>query len=114
MAMNYRRNATSKDIGRTDSRKVAPDLNPKYRRKSDLTLGFVNCSAFVQSLAVQSTRQVNIDRMRSNAVTNQTTNPQDRASMVSNKSMIQAMAKITNEATNANKSIIDNSPSSKL
>jgi hypothetical protein len=118
--MNYRRNETYKDTRRRDSRKVAPDLNPKFRRKSDLTLGFVNSSSFVQSLAVQSTRQVNIDRMRSDAVTNQTTNPQARASNVSKDIMIQAMNKITNDATNANNAInpnklkTDNSPSSKL
>jgi hypothetical protein len=76
--MNTRRYETLKDLpGRRDTRKVAPDLNPrtKTKPKSDLTLAFVNSSDFIPSLAMQSERQVNIDRMRSNAVTNQTTNP---------------------------------------
>jgi hypothetical protein len=76
MAMNTRKCESLKELPRkTDSRKVAPVLNPKFKPKSDLTLGFVNSSNYVETLALRSERHRNIGRMRNNAVTNQTTNP---------------------------------------
>jgi hypothetical protein len=89
MAMNTRKCETLKEIpGKTDPRKVVPILNPKFKPKSDLTLAFVNSSNYVKTLALRSERQWKIDRMRNNAITNQTTNPESHRSIGSKKGIV--------------------------
>jgi hypothetical protein len=104
MAMNTRKVETHKELpGKTDPRKVVPILNTKFKPKSDLTLGFVDSSKYVNALAFRSERHRKIDQMRNNAVTNQTTNPQLHKSIGSKKGIIKDMTKIkiTDDAPNA-------------
>jgi hypothetical protein len=89
MAMNIRKCETHKELpGKTDPRKVVPILNTKLKPKSDLTLSFVNSSNYVNALALRSERQSKIDRMRSNAVSNQTNNPESHRSIGSKKAIV--------------------------
>jgi hypothetical protein len=103
--MNTRKCETHKELpGKTDPRKVLPVLNPKFKPKSDLTLGFVNSSNYVNALAFRSERHRKIDQMRNNAVTNQTTNPKPHKSLGPKKSIVwnTTKIKINEDAPNAN------------
>jgi hypothetical protein len=57
---------------------VLPETDTRKRRKSDLTLGFLNSSDYVRTLARQFSRTDKIDRMRQSAVSNQWASPVSR------------------------------------
>jgi hypothetical protein len=95
MAMNIRKCESLKELPRkTHPRKVAPVLNTKFNPKSDLTVGFVDSSNYVNALASRSERHRKIDQMRNNAVTNQTTNLEFPVRIGSKKGIFKDMTKI--------------------
>ena len=70
-------------------------MNPSKKPKSDLTLGFMNSSDQVNSLAIQSLRAAEIDRMRQNAVRHQPTKPVSRHGRIApTRSRLQFMEKL--------------------
>ena len=52
---------------------ASPEINPRKKPKSDLTLGFMDSSDYVSSIARQSQRNEEISQMRQNAFSNQWT-----------------------------------------
>jgi hypothetical protein len=80
---------------------VLPEIDPRKRRKSDLTLGFVDSSDYVRSLACQSQRAMKIDRMRQSAVSNQRATPDSQLIMIPTKSQLEAIKKLADDPTRA-------------
>jgi hypothetical protein len=96
--------------GRDPGKAVSPKVAPRKRRKSDLTLGFVDSSDYVRSLACQYQRAIKIDRMRQSAVSNQWATSDSQLSMIPTKSQLGAIKKLAEDPTRAH--AIDNpSPS---
>jgi hypothetical protein len=89
--------------GRRDSGKVMLlKIDPRKRRKSDLTLTFLNSSDYVRTLARQFSRTDKIDRMRQSAVSNQRANPGSRpGSMIPTKSQLRAIRELADDPTKA-------------
>ena len=82
---------------------VLPEINPKKKPKSDLTLAFMDSSGYVNSLALQSERAKKIDQMRSSAVSNQPAKPKPRYSNIaSTRGRLRAMEKLASDPTKAN------------
>ena len=78
---NYKWKSHTELPGKRDPGKVVLlETDPRKRRKSDLTLGFLNSSDYVRTLAPQFSRTDKIDRMRQSAVSNQRANPGSRPS----------------------------------
>jgi hypothetical protein len=97
-----------RDPGKVVSLKVAPI---KKKPKSDLTLGFVDSSDYVRTLARQCQRAEKIDRMRQSAVSNQRANEGSRyGSMILTNSQLKAIKKLTDDPTKAH-AIASPSPS---
>jgi hypothetical protein len=67
-----RRNETQKEIANERDPRVvrSPEINPRKKPKSDLTLAFSDSSGYVNSLAIKSERALEIGRMRQKAVSN--------------------------------------------
>jgi hypothetical protein len=63
---------------RDPGKAVLLEIDPKKRRKSDLTLAFVDSSDYVGTIARQFSRTDKIDRMRQSAVSNQWATPVSR------------------------------------
>jgi hypothetical protein len=80
---------------------VSPKVAPRKRRKSDLTIGFVDSSEFVGTLSRQSQRAIKIDRMRQSAVSNQRATPDSQLSMIPTKSQLEAIKKLAGDPTGA-------------
>jgi hypothetical protein len=99
-----------KDPGKPESPKVAPK---KKKPKSDLTLGFVDSSVYVRTLACQSQQAIKIDRMRQSAVSNQRSTPDSQLSMIPTKSELKAIKKLADDPTRA-QAIDSPSPSPSL
>jgi hypothetical protein len=89
---------------------VLPKVAPRKRRKSDLTIGFVDSSDYVCTLARQNQRVMKIDRMRQSAVSNQQATPDSQLSMIPTKSQLEAIKKLADDATGAH-AIYSPSPS---
>jgi hypothetical protein len=88
--------------GERDPGKVAlPEIDHGKRRKSDLTLGFVDSSDHVRTLACQSQRAIEINRMRQSAVSNQRATSDSQLSMSPTKSQLEAIKKPSDDATRA-------------
>jgi hypothetical protein len=78
------------------------EIDPRKRRKSDLTLTFLNSSDYVRTLARQFSRTDKIDRMRQSAVSNQRANPGSRpGSMIPTKSQLRAIRELADDPTKA-------------
>jgi hypothetical protein len=104
MAMNNIKWKSHTEIpGKRDPGKVVLlEIDPRKRRKSDLTVGFLNSSLYVRTLARQFSRTDKIDRMRQSAVSNQWATPVSRyGSMIPNKSKLEAIKKPSDDATRA-------------
>jgi hypothetical protein len=80
---------------------VLPEIDSRKRRKSDLTIGFVDSSEYVRTLACQSQRAIKIDRMRQSAVSNQRATPDSQLSMIPTKSQLEAIKKLAGDPTGA-------------
>jgi hypothetical protein len=89
--------------GKRDPGKVVLlEINPRKRRKSDLTLGFLDSSDYVRTLARQFSRIENIHRMRQSAVSNQRATPVSRyGSMIPTKSQLRAFSEVADDPTKA-------------
>jgi hypothetical protein len=89
--------------GKRDPGKVVlPEIDPRKRRKSDLTITFLNSSDYVRTLARQFSRTDKIDRMRQSAVSNQRANPGSRpSSMIPTKSQLRAIRELADDPTKA-------------
>jgi hypothetical protein len=80
-----------------------PEIDPKKKPKSDLTLKFMDSSDFVHSLALQSERTKKIDQMRQSAVINQPARPKPRYSKIaSTRGRLHAMEKLASYPSMAN------------
>ncbi len=86
---------------RDPGKPVSPKVAPRKRRKSDLTIGFVDSSEFVGTLSRQSQRAIKIDRMRQSAVSNQRATPDSQLSMIPTKSQLEAIKKLADDPTRA-------------
>jgi hypothetical protein len=87
---------------RDPGKAVLLEIDPRKRRKSDLTVGFLNSSLYVRTLARQFSRTDKIDRMRQSAVSNQWATPVSRhGSMIPTKSQLEAIKKPSDDATSA-------------
>jgi hypothetical protein len=88
--------------GRDPVNAVPPKVAPKKKKpKSDLTLGFVDSSDYVRSLACQYERAIKIDRMRQSAVSNQRATSDSQLSMIPTKSQLGAIKKLAEDPTRA-------------
>jgi hypothetical protein len=88
----------NRDPGKPVSQKVAP----KKRRKSDLTLAFLNSSDYVGTIAHQFSRTDKIHQMRQSAVSNQWTNPVSRkGNMIPTKSQLKAFREVADDPNKA-------------
>jgi hypothetical protein len=86
-----------RDLGKP----VSPKVAPRKRRKSDLTIGFVDSSDYVRTLSRQHQRAIKIDRMRQSAVSNQRATPDSQLSMIPTKSQLKAIKKLAGDPTGA-------------
>lgn len=99
---NTRKNKTHIEMYNqlTPRNAILPETYPKKKRKSDLTLSFVNPSDYVNSLAFQSQRAGEIDRMRQNAVSHQWSDSGSRkGKVVSTKDQLQAFKTLADDST---------------
>ena len=82
--MKSRKFESQRDIpnGRDPKKVLSPKFVTLKKQKSDLTLGSVDSSDYVRTLASQSKRAEKIDRMRQNAVSNQRAIPESRFSTI--------------------------------
>jgi hypothetical protein len=95
---------------RDPGKPVSPKVVPKKKPKSDLTLGFVDSSDYVRTLARQDQRVIKIDRMRQSAVSNHWATPDSQLSMIPTKSQLEAIKKLAGDPTGA-QAIYSPSPS---
>jgi hypothetical protein len=80
-----------------------PEIDPKKKPKSDLTLAFMDSSDYVHSLALQSERTRKIFQMRQSAIINQPANPKSHYSNIaSTRGRLQAMEKLASYPSMAN------------
>jgi hypothetical protein len=87
---------------RDPGKPVLPEIDSRKRRKSDLTIGFMDSSDYVHTLARQFSRTDKIDRMRQSAVSNQRASPGSRyGSMIPTKSQLEAIKKLAGDPTGA-------------
>jgi hypothetical protein len=104
VARNYRKYETRKEKNKepTQRNAILPETYPKKKPKSDLTLSFVNPSDYVNSLAFESQRAGEIDRMRQNAVSHQWADSGSRkGKVVSTKDQLQAFKTLAGDSTKA-------------
>jgi hypothetical protein len=102
--MNTRKYESLEEISNevTAKNAILPKTHPKKKPKSDLTLAFVNPSDYVNSLAIQSQRAGEIDRMRQNAVSYQWADSGSRkGKVVSFKDQLQAFKTLARDSTKA-------------
>jgi hypothetical protein len=96
-----------REPGKAMSPKV---VTKKKKPKSDLTLGFVDSSDYVRTLAHLDQRVIKIDRMRQSAVSNQRATSDSQLSMIPTKSQLEAIKKLAGDPTGA-QAIYNPSPS---
>ena len=99
---------------RNPGKVVLLEIDPRKRRKSDLTIAFLNSSEYVRTLARQFSRVEYIHRMRQSAVSNQWATPVSRyGSMIPTKSQLEAIKKPSEDSSRAH-AIDSPSPSPSL
>ena len=98
--MKSRKFESQRDIpnGRDPKKVLSPKFVTLKKQKSDLTLGSVDSSDYVRTLASQSKRAEKIDRMRQNAVSNQRAIPESRFSTITaTKLQLKAIKKLAGD-----------------
>ena len=84
--------------GRDPKKVLSPKFVTLKKQKSDLTLGFVDSSDYVRTLASQSKQAEKIDRMRQIAVRNQRAIPEPRFSTITaTKLQLKAMKRLAGD-----------------